>query len=498
VAGTTEYNFVREVDYCSGACLAIKKEIFKSCNGFDERYYPAYFEDTDLCFTVRKLGYKVLYQPKAEIVHFEGITAGRDESAGVKSFQRINKPKFYEKWQPVLQEKHWPPDPDLAWRARRHGKKPEVLIMDHHMPTYDKDSGSFRMWNIIKLFLELGWNVTFYPDNLVPLEPYTSQLQQIGVEVIYGSTTFKNFLSQRRLQFDVVLLARPDFSFPKVDLVRQLLPRTKIIYDTVDLHFLREQRRAEIEGSREARLASERYKAMELYLVKTSDVTFVVTEDERKHLLNLDPNLNVAIIPNIHPLPERKPPAFENRSGIMFVGSYLHPPNVDGVKWFVAEIWPKIRQKIPDIVFYVIGSNVPKDILRLEKEPGVKVIGWVPNVEPWFDRCRVFVSPLRYGAGMKGKIGHAMSYGLPVVTTSVGAEGMGLKDRENALIRDNPEEFTQAVVELYESRNLWEKIEENALEHIHINYTPKVIRERLSLILRDLARPTRNLSSDYH
>lgn len=482
----SKYNFVREVDYCSGACLAIKKEIFKRCNGFDERYYPAYFEDSDLCFAVRKLGYKVLYQPKAEIIHFEGITAGKEVSSGVKSFQVTNKPKFYEKWQSTLREKHWPPESNQVWRSRRHGKKPEVLMMDHYVPEWDKDSGSFYMRNMIEIFLKLGWNITFYPDNLTPLEPYTSQLEQIGVEVIYGQRNFDTFMRERRNQFDLALLRRPDFSFPKIDVIRKLSPGTRIVYDTSDLHFLREQRRAELEGNKAALLSSERYKAKELYLAKTADVTFVVTEYERRNLLELDPTLKVAVIPNIHPIPERQPPPFEDRRGIMFLGSYAHTPNVDGVTWFVTSVWPLIRKELPDIEFYIIGSNPNEEVKRLAKQPGVKVTGWVQDVGPWFDKCRLFVSPLRYGAGMKGKIGHAMSYGLPVVTTSIGAEGMELEDGKTAFIKDDPVEFARTVVMLYQSRDLWEQIAKNAVEHVRTNYTPEVVLECVARVLRDL------------
>lgn len=481
-----DYNFLREVDYCSGACLAVKREVFEALGGFDVRYQPAYYEDSDLCFAARNLGFKVVYQPKAEVIHFEGVTAGRDESRGIKAFQAVNRPKFVEKWREVLQECHWPSQPGLVWRARRHGKRPEVLMVDHYVPEWDKDSGSFYMRQMIQLFSELGWNITFYPDNLVALQPYTAELQQLGVEVVYGPTNFETFLKERANQFDLALLRRPDFSYNKIDLIRRFSPNTRIIYDTADLHFVREERRAAIEGSQEARLASERYKAMELYLAKTADVTFVVTEEERQHLLRLDPTLNVVVIPNIHPVPERNIAAFEERSGLLFLGSYLHPPNVDGVKWFVAEIWPLIRRELPEVEFYVVGSNVPEDVKRLEKVSGVRVIGWVPDVVPWFDKCRVFVSPLRYGAGMKGKIGHAMSYGLPVVTTTIGAEGIGLTDGETALIRDDPEGFAQAVVELYCSRDLWVKVSQKSIEHIEKNYSPRAVLSRLSSVLQRL------------
>ncbi len=485
-----EYNFLREVDYCSGACLAVKREVFEALGGFDVRYQPAYYEDSDLCFAARNLGLKVVYQPKVEVIHFEGVTAGRDESQGVKAFQAINRPKFVDKWREVLQQHHWPPEASLVWRARRWGKKPEVLIVDHYVPEWDKDSGSFRMRQIIELFNELGWNITFYPDNLSRLEPYTSDLQQLGVEVIYGATTFELFIKERANQFDLIILCRPDVSFNKIDIIRHFSPKTKIVYDTVDLHFIREARRAAVEHSEDARLSAERYKAIEIYLAKTADMTLVVTKEEQQRLLEIDSALNVSVIPNIHPTPEQEFRDFETRSGVLFLGSYMHPPNVDGVKWFVVEIWPLIRRELQDVEFYVIGSNVPEEIKRLKKITGVRVVGWVPDVAPWFDKCRIFVSPLRYGAGMKGKIGHAMSYGLPVVTTTIGAEGMDLIDGETAVIRDDPEEFAKAVVELYRSRILWKKLSRKSIEHIEANYSPRAVLSKLNSVLQRLGLPT--------
>ena len=366
------------------------------------------------------------------------------------------------------------------------GRKPSVLMTDCLVPLYDNDAGSFYMWNMIKLFLELDWNITFYPENLTPLQPYTSELQQMGVEVIYGQTTFPKFIRERSAEFDLTLLRRPDYAFHKLDLIRVSAPGVKIIYDTVDLHYLREQRRAAVEQDLNVFLSSVSYKAMELYLAKFSDLTFVVTEVERQHLLRLDPALNVTVIPIIHSIPEGIRPAFESRTDIIFLGNYAHTPNIDAVKWFVTEIWPAIRQKLPDVVFYITGSNAPEDFAQLETMPGVKVVGRVPEVGPWFDQCRVFVSPLRYGAGMKGKIGHAMSYGLPVVTTGIGAEGMRLKDGETALIADDPKDFAKAVVRLYESRPLCQELVAKALAHVQENYTPQIVKERLVAALRSL------------
>lgn len=394
---------------------------------------------------------------------------------------------LHERQRSEISEPHWRPGsgalPGGGRVAPGHGR---VLVTDCVVPLYDNDAGSLYMWNMIKLFLKLDWKVTFYPENLTPIQPYTSELQQMDVKVIYGQTTFPKFIQEHSAQFELALLRRPDYAFHKLDLIRTFTPSAKIIYDTVDLHFLREQRRAAVERDLNVFLSSVNYKAMELYLAKFSDLTFTVTEVERQHLLRLDPSLKVAVIPIIHSVPDGTRPAFNHRAGLIFLGNYAHAPNIDAVKWFVAEIWPAIRQKLPDVLFYIIGSNAPRDFAQLETIPGVKVIGRVPEVGPWFDRCRVFVSPLRYGAGMKGKIGHAMSYGLPVVTTGMGAEGMQLEDGETALIAESPTEFANAAVKLYGSSSLWQQLAVKALAHVQKYYTPQVVKERLAAALKNL------------
>jgi GT2 family glycosyltransferase len=482
-----EYNFLRDVDYCSGACLAIRKSIFNELGGFDELYFPAYYEDTDLCFGVRKKGYRVVYQPKCKVIHFEGITAGRDTSAGVKAFQAQNKPKFYNKWLTVLSKEHYPPVPSSVWQARVHGKKFHVLIIDHRLPEPDKDSGSVRITALINMYLMLGFAVTFYPDNLEKIEPYTSDFQRMGVEVIYGKCIFKKWLKERREQFHLVHMCRPHTCFNKISIVKSLLPDAKIIYDTVDIHFLREERRAKLENNKEVARQAECFKEMELYLARESGVTFVVTEEERKHLLLLDPDLKVEVVPNIHSVIDNEEIIpFEKRAGLMFLGGYEHTPNVDAVLYFVEEVFPLIRRELPEVEFYVVGSNVTREMEKLKRIDGVRVIGWVPEVEPYFNKVKVFVSPLRYGAGMKGKIGHAMSCGLPVVTTSIGAEGMELIDGGTALIADGAEEFARKVVKLCQSPDLWMKLSTSGIEHIKKRYTPEVVKTRLESILSEL------------
>lgn len=470
------YGYLREVDYCSGACLIMPKYLWDKVGGFDRRYTPAYYEDTDLCLTIKRLGYRVIFQPKCVVVHHEGATAGRNITKGFKRFQEINRAKFVGKWRNILEKQHHPPDTDPYLATERPGKH-RVLIVDRTVPEHDKDSGSFRMFNMIKLFLELGFKVLFWPHDLQAREPYASELQTMGVEVFCGDLSFKDYMATYGKYVDLFLISRPDISIHYLYQIKSNTDKP-VIYDTVDLHYLRERRKAELE----IRERIERIKMMEMFLIHQSDGTLVVSSEEKRILADEEAIENgVAVFPNIHPLNAASVP-FEERFGLLFIGGFAHDPNQDGVLWFVEKIYPAVKARLPGTHFYVLGSNPPETIFRLNAED-ITVTGYLHDVSPYFEKSRVFVCPLRYGAGVKGKIGHSLSFGLPVVTTSIGAEGMGLVHGENALIADSESEFAENVVRLYEDILLWEKLSLNGTDYIRQNCAPEIMKDTLKQIV---------------
>jgi len=482
----SEYNFVRDVDYCSGAALIVRRDLFEGLGGFDEQFKPGYYEDTDLCFSIRDLGYRVLYQPRSVVIHFEGLTSGTDINTGMKRYQEVNKKKFLRKWNEVLTKEHYKPDPMNLFpaRIRRDGKK--ILVIDHYVPTFDRDSGSFRMYHLLKILVDLGHKVTFIGDNLARLEPYTTELQQSGVEILHQPyiSSIEEYLVNKGNFFDIVILSRAHIAKKHIYSVRRYCSNAKIIFDTVDLQFLRESRRAEVEDNSNILVEAEKLKQLELQLARLSDVTLVVSPIEKEILRKEDPSLQVDVVSNIHKI-NKCLHSFSEREGIMFLGGFAHMPNVDGVKWFVEEIFPLIKENIPDLVFYIVGNEPPEDIKSLNSQD-IIVTGYVEDLSPYFDNCRVFVSPLRYGAGVKGKINQSMSYGLPVVTTSVGAEGMALVDGKNALISDRPEEFADNVVELYRNEQLWSVLSRNSIKNVRENFSYDMAKETLREMIDNL------------
>ena len=482
----SEYNYVRDVDYCSGAALLVRRDLFEKLEGFDRQFKPGYYEDTDLCFSIREQGYRVLYQPLSVVIHFEGISNGTDLSTGIKKYQEINRTKFFTKWEKILAEQHSAANSENVFngRIRRSGKK--ILVIDHYVPTWDRDSGSYRMYNFLKLLVELNHKVTFIGDNLFKSEPYAKDLQQNGIEIMYYPTvqSIDEYLKDYGNFFDIVILSRSHIAIKHYGSVKKYCTRAKIIFDTVDLQYLRERRRAEIENDAKVLKEAENLKVTELFLVTHCDITFVVSSIEKELLLKETPQCRIEILSNIHEVTPCITP-FCDRKDLMFVGGFNHQPNVDAMKWFTKEIFPQIIKSIPDIKLYIIGSDLTKEIEHLAS-PNIIVVGYVKELTPYFNNCRIFVSPLRYGAGVKGKINQSMSYGLPVVTTQIGAEGMYLLDRENALIADDENTFASKCIELYENVDLWNELSRNSLINVQRYFSYSHWKQKIESILKSI------------
>jgi O-antigen biosynthesis protein len=483
-----KYSYVRDVDYCSGAALLVRTEPFRKLGGFSDRYTPAYYEDVDLCFAMRQLGYRVVYQPLSTVVHDEGFSSGVSLESGVKRYQAINWPKFVDKWCDVL-ETHCERDPErVSAAARRLQRSKTILMIDNYVPEFDKDAGSDRMFNLIKQFQAIGFDVIFVPDNYHRSEPYTGILQRMGVEVVYGTENTSNKFDAVRERLPLVDLAwvsRPDVGTRWVPILRERadLP---VIYDTVDLHYVRAKRELEMRGTAKP-LEWDKWRAerdVELSLIRNADVTIAIAESERDTLAD-EGVTSTFIIPTMHRIVERKH-SFRDTDGILFIGGYRHPPNPDAALWLCNEIMPLIWAELPDLKLTLLGSNPPKSVLDLRSDR-VSVPGYLPDVTGYFERARVFVAPLRYGAGIKAKIGHAFGFGLPTVTTTVGSEGFGLIDGEDALIADDAASFASAVVRIYQSESLWNRLSTGAVRRIE-PYTPEAVGSSLPTLVATTER----------
>ena len=476
-----EYNYLREADYCSGACLAVPRALFHELGGFDTRYAPAYYEDTDLAFAVRAAGRKVFYQPLSTVVHFEGKTSGTDEGSGVKAHQAINRAAFAAKWAAALAA-HRPNGIDAALEKDRRAQR-RVLVIDACMLTPDQDSGSLRMQAILEILCALRCKVTFVADNLEYRQPYVGELQRRGVEVLFRPyvDSIAALLDARGAEFDVVVMSRHYIAVKHIDAVRAFAPGALVVFDTVDLHFLREERLAELEGSSSAKAAARAKRNEELALIRKADVTLVVSPVERALLGEVLPDARVMLLSNIHELSGGGKP-FAEREGLLFIGGFQHPPNTDAVLWYAREILPQLRARLPGVRTTIVGSMVPAPIKALAADDFV-VAGYVPDVAPYFRGARISISPLRYGAGVKGKVNLAMSYGLPVVATPSSIEGMHLTPGDDVLVAESAADFADAIVRLHGDAALWETLAAGGRENIRRHFSRDVARDAIMQLI---------------
>lgn len=452
-----EYNYVKDVDYISGAAILIRAGLWKEIGGFDDRYAPAYCEDSDLAFEVRKHGYRVTYQPKSVVIHFEGVSNGTDvQGTGLKRYQVENSEKLKEKWRAELAEQFvndGNPDPFRA-RERSRGRK-IILVVDHYVPTFDRDAGSKTTWEYLQMFLKKGYEVKFLGDNFQHEEPYTTALTQSGIEVLYGpemQSGIWDWISRNAKELHLAYLNRPHIATRYIDYI-QMRTNLRVIYYGHDLHFLRERREYELTGDPKLHESSEYWKSVEFSLMHKADISYYPSEVECEAIHEIDPEIRVKAITAYvwDSFPDDIPDDFEKREGVLFVGGFAHPPNADAVLWFAKEIMPKIRAQ-QKINCYIVGSHEPDEIKALHSpENGMFVKGFVTEEElaALYRSVRTVIVPLRYGAGVKGKVIEALYYGMPVVTTSVGAEG--IPDAAEVMkIADTPDGFAGEVTALYD------------------------------------------------
>ena len=476
-----EYSYCRRVDYCSGACLMLPLADFRALNGFDELYVPAYYEDTDLAFRIRDTGKQVYFQPNARVYHFEGISSGTDLTSGMKQYQVVNRDKFFERWQQTLASHR--PNGKLPLLEKDRGADQRILVIDARVLMPDQDSGSLRMFNILKILRKMGHKVTFVPSNLLYDPHYTPLLQAAGIECRNRphETLVEDYLEQHGSEFNTVILSRADYADRYINPVREHCPAARIVFDTVDLHFLREQREAELSGKEEDMNSATLRKVQELNIARKADITLVVSPVEIELFREEAPDVDVRLLSNIHSI---YPTAgsFAERQDILFIGGYEHPPNVDAMTWFLDEIMPRVVEANPAIRLHIVGGHLP-EALAARASDNVLIDGFVADITPLFNSIRLSIAPLRYGAGVKGKINSSLSYGVPMVATSMAAEGMGLVHEKDILIADDPEAFAREVVRLYDDEALWQQLSVAGKQNIEDRFSFALAEKQLRAVL---------------
>jgi glycosyltransferase involved in cell wall biosynthesis/GT2 family glycosyltransferase len=465
--------FAREVDYCSAASLVIRRELFERLGGFDTRYASDDYAAAGLCMGVRSLGGKVVYQPAS------CVARRLDDTRGVSERERAaDRERFRDKCRAALVREHHARDSSQTERAANRKWATQVAVFDDCIPTPDRDAGSARMLHILRALSEWSHPVLItlskqsWPD-------YESALRREGIETA-RALDFMRLVRERR--FRAAILSRPHVAEGLLKPIRRADPRTRIVFDMVDAHSLRLSREHALTGDAATAREAERYRKIESRLARECDVVWCASTADEEYMERLAPGVRTKVVPTIHPPRERGLP-FKEREHILFVGNFRHRPNADAVHFYAREVLPRVRESLPAIELLLIGDNAPPEFAAYE---GVRVLGYVPDIETVLARARVSVAPLRFGAGINGKIGEALAHGLPVVTTTIGAAGIALRDGEEALIADSPEDLADATVRLYTDAALWQRLSDKGYAHVERNFSPRVVRKVVNDSVRSL------------
>jgi GT2 family glycosyltransferase/SAM-dependent methyltransferase len=456
-----EYNYVRQVDYCSGASIMVRRPLWEALGGFDEAFIPAYYEDADLAFRIRAAGAQVLYEPRSVVIHHEGLSHGTDTGAGVKAHQVANQARMVAKWADTLAREHFA-NADNVLRARDRARtRKTILVIDHYAPEPDRDAGSRSTMGILTSLLDAGWVVKFWPHNRIHSDIYTTALERLGIEVLDSRTPYPlgHWLHDNGASLDHVMAIRPDIA---VDVLQHIMRNTGAVlsFYGVDLHFARVRRQAVLDDSPALLAEAATMERLERRIWRQFDVVIYPSDEEAEVVRTMAPG---AVARGIIPFtfdaspPRAAPPEAGNPDArtILFVAGFAHPPNVDAALFLMTEIIPALIARIGTVKVVLAGSN-PTDAVKALAAPDVEVTGYLTDeaLSALYARYRAAVVPLRFGAGVKGKVVEALSRGLPVVTTSIGAQGIpGLADV--VPVHDDPISIVQALETLMTDDAAW-------------------------------------------
>ena len=339
-------------------------------------------------------------------------------------------------------------------------KQKALIWVDSAVPDPSKDSGSVRLFSILRILISEGHRIFFTAQKMDLTSKAVSNLQEIGVLVFESLNAIHSHAVDHNIEISSVWVSRVTVLREVKPSVKSLFKGAPVVFDTVDLHYLRLRRDAIERRSIFSLLAALRLEIIEKWHVRESDLAIAVSITELRRLRWVAPRLGVHLLSNIHE-PVDELPTFEETVGLVFIGGFSHTPNTVGITWFCTEVWPHLNDAIKQAQLKIIGSNTPKEVENLAGEH-IQVLGWLEDPEPTILKSRISIAPLLSGAGVKGKVGQAMALGVPVVGTQIALEGIQGAGDPVAIIANEARGFAQAINDLYFDKVAWQGIQARA------------------------------------
>lgn len=471
--GGPQFQFVRQVDYCSGAFLLVRRSLFDAMGGFDSDYAPAYYEESDFCVRLAKQGYTVIYDPCVEISHFEFASAGSQDKA--LQLQWRNRQCLVEKHRDYLAGKPCAGSSSVLVARDLTQYKGRILFIEDRVPHSDLGTGYPRARSIIHELFALGWFITFYPL-VIPQDDwarvYSTLPEQVEVMLNYGIGKLQLFLASRQGYYDYVLISRPH-NMLAVQLLHNQKPDLfkgmQIVYDAEAVFALRTIKQAQVQDRFYSPAKLKKMLEDELSLAKMAHYIMAVSQAEADQFSQAGCQRVEVISHMLTPRPG--PAVFPERDGFLFVGALTDDasPNVDSLEWFITQVIPELKKIIDKLPYLtVIGQCTSSRAMKLSSD-SVLILGRVEDISPYYNQARIFLAPTRFAAGVPHKAHEAGSYGVPMVTTSLIASQLDWQDGKELLAADEPHAFAAAVARLYADQSLWENIRQNALNRVAID-----------------------------
>ncbi len=458
-AGSTRFNFRRRIDYCSANSLLVRRDDFQMVGGFDEAYYPAYYEDADLALKLARRDRHVLYEPKARIRHVESASTAPDFRAFL--FRR-NRQIFADRWRDELARRVASGGVGSIAAAIHlaRGYPRRVLIVDDRLPSPGLGSGYGRMFDVVQELSSAGVAVSYFPTATTSGDH--SRLDSLGIECLRDTSLAKHLADPTRF-YDAVVISRPhNFAIAAPELARHA-PHTALIYDVEALFHRRlKLQRAFVSADAlpeiDADIAS--FAAQERSIAASVDRLTCISNEELSALREIPECAPLDFMPPLVGGARFDARPFERREGLAFVASWLagpNAPNVDALRFFVDDILPLVLERYPLTQLYVTGGDAP-DYVRALASRNVRILGYVDDLRDLYGRVVATVSPLRFGAGVKIKTIESLQYGTPVVATRVGAEGLDFTGHPDAIdVENEAAAFADKILKLLGQRGHWEK-----------------------------------------